>query len=148
MQVITIDFFILILGVIIVAVLKSKHRSLFFLASKVNIFLPLEQRPDDDTKKRRSKKREDAPLKITEARLEELSSYPLYNEYEKLFMLTMLLLFHWTASLLLRSVGTLPEFLRASSSLPYYLTLLLLVYGFAFMWKVATHNGFKSLELQ
>lgn len=42
MQVITFDFFILIAGVIIIATLKSKYPSLFFLASKVNIFLPPE----------------------------------------------------------------------------------------------------------
>lgn len=87
-------------------------------------------------------------MKIMEANLENLKEFPLYNEYEKLFMLTVLLLFHWTITLLIRNIEALPEFFRRSSSLPHYLTLLLLIYGFVYMWKIATHNGFKSLELQ
>ena len=63
-------------------------------------------------------------------------------------MLTLLLLFHWIFTLALKSFEGVPEFFKRSSSLPHYLTVLLLIYAFVYAWKVATHNGFKSLELK
>ena len=60
-------------------------------------------------------------------------------------MLTLLMLFHWIVTLILKNIEVVPEFLKKSSSLPYYLTMLLMVYAFIYAWKVATHNGFKSL---
>lgn len=83
-----------------------------------------------------------------EASINELKEFPLYSEYEKLFYLTLLLLFHWVITLFTKRIEGLPDFFKITSSLPHYLTILLLIYSFVYAWKVATHNGYGTLEIK
>ena len=151
MQVVTFDFILLVTGVFVLSQLKKRSPDLFFLAKGVNIFLaPQEELEEDSTepKKKRSKKTKTYPLRITEAELNTMKEFPLYNEYEKLFMLGTLLFSHWLITTVISYVPNLPPFFTRTSTLPYYLVLLLTLYATYFAWKVATHNGLRSLEIK
>jgi hypothetical protein len=63
-------------------------------------------------------------------------------------MMTAVLVFHVVLKLVLQPLAFLPEFLTHTTSLPFLVTFLLLLYAAKYSFRVSTHNGYFTYEFK
>lgn len=155
MQLVSGDILLLVLEVLACSELKRRHPNLLFFGRGANVFLPPREQPLNEDEqspdqKKRGKKQEKThfPVLIEPAELNWLKKFPLYDEYDKVTMLTAVLLVHVVLKLLLQWMPFLPEFLTQTTALPFLVTTLLLLYAARYAFRVSTHNGYFTYEFK
>ena len=63
-------------------------------------------------------------------------------------MLAAVLVFHVLLKLLIQPLAFLPQFLTQPTSLPFLVTILLVLYALRYAFKVSTHNGYFTYEFK
>lgn len=149
MEIVNIDTLTLVIGILLVGEVKRRRPDIFFLSRGATIFLPPdEKQPEGEADSKKKPRRKEYTVRFVAADLEQLREFPLYEEYEKVFMMTSLMVLQTILTAVLRRVSFLPEFFHRGSSLPFLVTFLQTLYALRYAWKVSTHNGYRSYEFK